>query len=103
MFYWAILALSLVPALFVHGALVNTTIDDASSSVTYAPSNGWSVGQSCVPCTAKPDVKQTTDGTWHDTLFLPQANVVQTATLKFTGKHVVTCFLVYNAHCFLPQ
>ena len=51
---------------FASAALVNFTIDDTSSLITYSPSNQWRA--STTPCSTclEPDAQLAYAGTWHD-------------------------------------
>ena len=75
-------------SLCASATLVNVTVDDSSSDITYSPANEWSQGDSCSECTAHPDIAETNDGTWHDTTFKADGSEPnpQTASLQFNGK-----------------
>ena len=56
---------------------VNVTVDDTygdtntGGQIAYGPAGSWNVGQTCTTCTARPNVAQAFDGSWHDATFYP--------------------------------
>ncbi|KAJ3993780.1 hypothetical protein F5050DRAFT_1779506 [Lentinula boryana] len=87
--------------------MVNVTIDDMSSLVTYHPTGDWtprSASNPCPACTAKPDTDLFFDGTFHDGTFYPLpgsnnfTNVPLTASIVFNGTAVyVFCALAQSS------
>lgn len=82
-----------------YGSLVNITIDDANTLISYGPSaSSWNAqaGQECDGCQIAPDSHQTNHGTWHDTTFAPgdASFPPQTITFNFTGmvQHNKLCY-----------
>ena len=71
--------------LLVASGQVNVTIDDNNQTITYVPTGEWSLGPTCPSCVAKPDPAHALDGTWHDELFIPANDQIQTMTLSFEG------------------
>lgn len=62
-----ILVLLLLPASFVEGAIINTTIDDTETSFKWSES--WTAvtpSEPCAGCASKPDASQVEGGSWHD-------------------------------------
>ncbi|KAJ7362498.1 hypothetical protein DFH08DRAFT_1024721 [Mycena albidolilacea] len=62
-----ILFLLLLPASFVEGAIINTTIDDTETSFNWSES--WTAvtpSEPCAGCASKPDASQVEGGSWHD-------------------------------------
>ena len=92
----SLLLLSTVPPAIARS--VNTTVDDQGSDpLTRAQiiyDHGWVQGSLCMTCWAKPDVRQTYNGTWHDATYNrgpddPYGTKRQTASFTFTGASLV--------------
>jgi hypothetical protein len=56
-------------------ALVNVTIDDylgdlkTGTNITYLPEGAWNYGPECHGCTARPDIKQISNGTVQSSIY----------------------------------
>ncbi|KAI0825218.1 hypothetical protein BC628DRAFT_255421 [Trametes gibbosa] len=90
-------AASPLPSICASAALVNITIDDTfgdesnGNKINYnSPSLLWNVGQDCPACTAQPNPKLVSNGTWHDSTYNDTQNndpsiQVSTAGVSFEG------------------
>ncbi|KAK0445641.1 uncharacterized protein EV420DRAFT_1277025 [Desarmillaria tabescens] len=83
----------------VHAKLVNVTLDDRSTGLVYSPLNSWADGADCQPCSAKPDINNLVNGTWHDATYYPGKNQPQNVSLSFSGELAiyVQCILAKNS------
>lgn len=106
--YYPVLALWwFSPFLDASAVLVNVTVDDASSNISYGPPLQWSEGADCVGCLARPDKSQAVLGTWHDATFPGGggAGDLRTASLSFQGSFVPVHFqpsvLIVTRVCYL--
>ncbi|KAF7363733.1 hypothetical protein MSAN_01031100 [Mycena sanguinolenta] len=79
----------LVLASLVRGGIINTTIDDSSSSFNFTGT--WNTITPTLPCTgcaAQPDPSQVYNGTWHDGNTQDGAPAVTGGSFTFTGSAV---------------
>ncbi|KAJ6502204.1 hypothetical protein C8R45DRAFT_612179 [Mycena sanguinolenta] len=79
----------LVFAVLAHAGLINTTIDDSTSSFTFTGT--WNVitpNSPCAICSSNPDPSQVHDGTWHDGNIRDGAPVGTSGSFTFTGSAV---------------
>ncbi|KAI0651454.1 hypothetical protein C8Q79DRAFT_899452 [Trametes meyenii] len=95
---------------FAAATLVNVTIDDTfgdesnGNKISYQPESAWNVGQDCPACTAKPDVSQVFNGSWHDTTFNGSSNTPLIAEVAYwtTSQKSVPGVAVY-VYCILSD
>ncbi|KAF7363734.1 hypothetical protein MSAN_01031200 [Mycena sanguinolenta] len=79
----------LVLAVVARGGIVNTTIDDSSSSFTFTGTwNTITPSSPCTICSSNPDPSQVHDGTWHDGNIHDGAPVGTSGSFTFTGSAV---------------
>ncbi|KAF7363738.1 Myb-DNA-bind-2 domain-containing protein [Mycena sanguinolenta] len=79
----------LVLGTFVRGGIINTTIDDSSSSFTFIGTwNAVTPSSPCTICSLNPDPSQVHDGTWHDGNIRDGAPVGTSGSFTFTGSAV---------------
>ncbi|KAJ7510174.1 hypothetical protein B0H11DRAFT_1958023 [Mycena galericulata] len=78
----------LLSVVWVNGSIINTTVDDSSSSFTFVGTwNTITPTSPCDICSSKPDPSQTLDGTWHDGNIRSGA-VATTGSFTFQGSAV---------------
>ncbi|KAI0666261.1 hypothetical protein C8Q78DRAFT_1072504 [Trametes maxima] len=91
---------------FAAAALVNVTIDDTfgdesnGNKISYQPESAWNVGQDCPACTAKPDISQVFNRTWHDTTFNGSSNAPLIAE---RATHHITSGVAVYVYCILSD
>ncbi|KAJ6502208.1 hypothetical protein C8R45DRAFT_612330 [Mycena sanguinolenta] len=79
----------LVLAILARGGIINTTVDDSSSSFTFTGT--WNVITPSSPCTGcflQPDPSQVYNGTWHDGNIEDGASAGTSGSFTFTGSAV---------------
>ncbi|CDO74421.1 hypothetical protein BN946_scf184867.g19 [Trametes cinnabarina] len=61
-------------------------VDDSDPTISYSPSNQWSIGTTCDVCTIHPDPSFSRGGNWHDTTYIPQTqSSPMSISYSFTG------------------
>ncbi|KAJ7827490.1 hypothetical protein B0H14DRAFT_2814479 [Mycena olivaceomarginata] len=79
----------LLLAVLTSAAIINTTIDDSSSSFTFTGTwNTITPSSPCTICSSKPDPSKMHDGTWRDGNIRIGAPVGTSGSFTFTGSAV---------------
>ncbi|KAJ7827494.1 hypothetical protein B0H14DRAFT_2814519 [Mycena olivaceomarginata] len=79
----------LLLAVLTSAAIINTTIDDSSSSFTFTGTwNTITPSSPCTICSSKPDPSKTHGGTWHDGNINIAIPVGTSGSFTFTGSAV---------------
>ncbi|KAJ7940317.1 hypothetical protein B0H13DRAFT_6135 [Mycena leptocephala] len=81
--------LVLLLVVLASGSIINTTIDDSSSSFTFHGAwNTITPTSPCAGCSSQPDPSKTQDRTWHDGNIREGAPVGTSGSFTFTGSAV---------------
>ena len=91
---WLWLTCATISLLRAEAGSIDVILDDADDSIQYIPANGWTRGELCVGCLAKPDPSLAREGTWSDTTHHPGDAETRIVATRFTGTAVsVYCIL----------